>query len=76
MLNHYRTITNVADQNDLQERPHNIHKVHFLEWQSNAAINYSPLLNVEPEQILAVSLTFVACLLLQMKTVEEHHGKG
>ena len=30
-LNHYRIITNVADQNALQEQPHNIHKVNILE---------------------------------------------
>ena len=28
-LNHYRIITNVADQNALQEQPHNNHKVNF-----------------------------------------------
>jgi hypothetical protein len=32
-LNHYRIITNVADQNALQEQPHNNHKVGF--WRSN-----------------------------------------
>ena len=30
-LNQYRVITNVADQNALQEQPHNIHKVNILE---------------------------------------------
>ena len=29
-LNHYRIITNVADQNTLQEKPHNIEKVNFF----------------------------------------------
>ena len=32
-LNHYRIITNVDHQKDLQEQPHNTHKVHFLERQ-------------------------------------------
>ena len=32
-LNHYRIITNVADQNALQEQPHNICKAGFLEKQ-------------------------------------------
>jgi hypothetical protein len=48
--------------------------------QCNAAIkNCSALSNVEhyqPEQILVILLTFVVCLLLQMKTVEKHHGKS
>jgi hypothetical protein len=34
-LNHYRIITNVADENALQEQPHNTHKVSFLEKQCN-----------------------------------------
>ena len=80
LLNHYRAITNIADQNALQEQPHNNHKVHFLEKQTNSAMkNCSALSNVEheqPKQILVISLTFVICLLLQMKTVEKHHGKS
>ena len=41
--------------------------------------NCSSLSNVEheqPYQILAISLTFVVCLLLQMNTVGKHHGKS
>ena len=68
---------NVADQNALQEQPHNTHKVGFAEKQCDSAMkNCSALSNVEHEQILSVSLTFVVCLLLQMKTVEEWHGKS
>ena len=48
-LNHYRIITNVAVQKDLQEQPHNTHKVSFLERQCNSAMNYSALSNVEHE---------------------------
>ena len=77
MLNHYRIITNVADQNAIQERSHNTHKVNILEKQCDSAMkNCSALSNVEQEQILSVSLTLVVCLLLQMKTVEECHGKS
>jgi hypothetical protein len=76
-LNHYRIITNVADQNTLQEQPYNTHKVNFLEKQCDSAMKTcSALSNVEHEQILSVSLTFVACLLLQIKNVEKHHGKS
>ena len=76
-LNHYRIITNVADQNALKEQPHNTHKVGFVEKQCDSAMkNCSALSNVEPEQILSISLMFVVCLLLQMKTVEKHHGKS
>ena len=79
-LNHNTIITNVADQNALQEQPHNTHKVGSLEKHCNSAMkNCSSLSNVEheqPYQILAISLTFVVCLLLQMKTVENHHGKS
>ena len=78
-LNHYRIITNVAVQKDLQEQPHNTHKVSFLERQCNSAMNYSTLSNVEHEQpnkIHVISLTFVVCLLLQRKTVEKYHGKS
>ena len=77
MLNHYRIITNVADQNALQEQPHNNHKVNFLEKQCDSAMkNCSALSNVEHEQTLSFSLTFVVHLLFQMKTVEEWHGKS
>ena len=39
---------NVADQEVLQEQPHNIHKVDFLAKQCIAAVkNYSALSNVE-----------------------------
>ena len=37
-LNHYRIFMNVADQEVLQEQPHNIHKVYFLEMQCNAGM--------------------------------------
>ena len=77
LLHHYRYIMDVADQNALQEQPHNTHKVGFVEKQCNSAMkNCSALSNVEHEQILSVSLTFVVCLLLQKKTVEKHHGKS
>jgi hypothetical protein len=46
-LNHYRIITNVADQNALQEQPHNNHKVDFLEKQCDSATSNSALYNVE-----------------------------
>ena len=74
MLNHYRIITNIADQNAIQEQPHNTHKVNILEKQCDSAMkNCSALSNVEQEQILTVSLTFVVHLLLQIKAVEEWH---
>ena len=77
LLNHYRIIMNVADQNALQEQPHNTHKVNILEKQCDSATkNCSALSNVEHEQILSISLTFVVHLLSQMKTVEEWHGKS
>ena len=76
MLNHYRINTNFADQNALQEQPHKTHKVNILEKQFDSVMkNCSALSNVEHKQILSVSLTYVVCLLLQMKTVENHHGK-
>ena len=44
LLNHYRIIMNVADQNALQEWPHIIHKVDFVEKQCDSAMkNYSAL---------------------------------
>ena len=65
---------NVADQNALQKQPHKTHKANILEKQCDSAIkNCSAPSNVEHEQILSVSLTFVVPLLLQMKTVEEWH---
>ena len=68
---------NIADQNALQDRSHNTHKVNILEKQCDSAMkNCSALSNVEHEQILSVSLTYVVCLLLQMKDVEKHHGKS
>ena len=68
---------NVADQNALQEQPHKTLKASILEKQCDSAMkNCSALSNVEHEQTLSVSLTFVVCLLLQMKTVEECHGKS
>ena len=68
---------NVTDQNALQERSHNTHKVNILEKQCDSAMkNCSALSNVEQGQILCFSLTFVVHLLLQMKTVEEWHGKS
>ena len=63
---------NVANQKALQEQPHNTHKVGFLEKQCDSAMkNCSAPYNVEHEQILSVSLTFIVHLLSQMKTVEE-----
>ena len=63
---------NVADQNALQERSHKTHKVNILEKQCDSAMkNCSALSNVEQEQTLSVSLTFVVHLLSQIKTVEE-----
>jgi hypothetical protein len=76
-LNHYRIITNFAHQNALQEQPHNTHKVGFVEKQCDSAMkNCSAPSNVEQEQILSISLTFVVCLLLQMKNMEKHCGKN
>ena len=50
-LNHYRIISNVADQNALQELTHNTHTVDFLEEQCNSAMmNYSALSNLEHSQ--------------------------
>ena len=55
---------NVADQNALQERSHKTHKVGFVEKQCDSAMkNCSALSNVEHEQILSFSLTFVVHLL-------------
>ena len=80
LLKHYRIIMNVADQNALQEQPHNTHKIGFLEKQCDSAMkNCSALSNVEHEQtkqILVISLIFVVCLILQRNTVENHHGKS
>ena len=68
---------NVANQKALQEQPHNTHKVGFLEKQCDSAMkNCSAPSNVEQEQILSFSLTFVVHLLLQINTVEECHGKS
>ena len=68
---------NIADQNAIQEQPHNTHKVNILEKQCDSAMkNCSALSNVEHEQILSFSLTFVVHLLLQINTVEEWHGKS
>ena len=68
---------NVADQNAIQERSHNTHKVNIVEKQCDSAIkNCSAPSNVEHEQTLSVSLTFVVHLLSQIKTVEEWHGKS
>ena len=50
-LNHYRIIMNVPHQKVLQEQQPNIHKVGFVEKQSNTAMNYSALSNVEQEQL-------------------------
>ena len=77
MSHHYRIIMNVANQNALQDKSHNTHKVNILEKQCDSATkNCSAPSNVEQEQILSVSLTFVVNLLLQIKTVEEWHGKS
>jgi hypothetical protein len=38
LLNHYMIITNIADQNALQEQPHNTHKVGFVEKQYDSAM--------------------------------------
>jgi hypothetical protein len=66
-LNHYRTILDVAHQKALQERPHNTHKVGFLEKECNAAMKkHSALSNFRHEQlkkILVISLAVVVCLL-------------
>ena len=51
LLNQYWIIMNTADQNDSQERPHNTHKVGFLEKQHNSAMmNCSAPSNVDNEQ--------------------------
>ena len=50
-LNHYRIITNVADQNALQEQPHKTHKENILEKQCDSAMkNCSALSNAEHEK--------------------------
>ena len=68
---------NVADQDALQEQPHKTHKINILGKQCDSAMKKcSAPSNVEHEQILSISLTFVVHLLLQMKTVEECHGKS
>ena len=68
---------NVADQNSLQERSHSTHKVNILGKQCDSAMKKcSAPSNVEQEQFLSVSLTFVVHLLSQIKTVEECHGKS
>ena len=68
---------NVADQNALQERSHNTHKANILEKQCDSAMKKcSAPSNVEHEQILSVSLTFVVHLLSQIKTVEECYDKS
>ena len=56
-LNHFRITTNIADQNALQEQPHNIHKVNFLERYYNPAMkNCSAPSNVsEMERICSCS---------------------
>jgi hypothetical protein len=46
LLNHYRIITNVADQNALQEHPQG----RFLEKQCSAAMNSSAQSNEKHEQ--------------------------
>ena len=38
LLNHYRIIMNIADQNALQERSHNTHKVNILEKHCDSAM--------------------------------------
>ena len=50
LLNHYMIITNIADQNALQEQPHNNPEVDFLEKQCDSAMNYSAPSNVEHEE--------------------------
>ena len=58
LLNHYRIIMNVADQNAIQERSHKTHKVNILEKQCDSAMkNCSAPSNVEHEQIQSFSLT-------------------
>jgi hypothetical protein len=64
-LNHYRFITNVADQNALHEQPYNNYKVNFLEKQHNSAMkNCSALSNVDYEQPKQCSchLIHICCL--------------
>ena len=63
-LNHYRIITNIADQNALQEQPQNNHKVGSLERQCNSAMNCSALSNVDYEQPKQKKchLTYICCL--------------
>ena len=63
LLNQYRIITNLADQKDLQELPHNTHKVGFLEKQCDSAMNYSSPSNVNYEQTKQnpCHLTHICC---------------
>ena len=63
-LNHFRNIMEVSNQKALQEQPHNIHKVNFLESQYNSAMSNSAQSNVEHEQPKQNSchLTYICCL--------------
>ena len=65
LLNHYRIITNVADQEALQEHPNNIHKVGYLERQCNSAMKncsaQSYIEHSKPKQ-RSFHLTHVCCL--------------
>ena len=66
LLHPFRIITNIADQNALQEQPHNTYKVGFLEKQCNSVMkNYSAMWNVDygqPKQN-SCHLTHICCLL-------------
>jgi hypothetical protein len=79
-LNHYRIITNVADQNALHEQSYNNYKVNFLEKRRNSAIkNCWALSNVDYEQPKQRSchLIHICCLpAFTEETVENHHGKS
>ena len=64
LLNHYRIITNIADQKDLKEQPHNNHKLNFLEKRCTSAMIYSAQSNFKHEQPKQNSchLTHICCL--------------
>ena len=61
LLNHYRIITNVADQNALQEQSHNNQKVGFVEamWFSNEELLSSVICRTWTK---SCHLTHICCL--------------
>ena len=70
----------VANQNALQERPHNMHNVDFLERQWNAAMkNYSAPSNLKHEQSKENTCCLTHICFLPAFTDEncgEYHGES